>query len=98
MERIHGTLLEVPGLDRFEVVSLSNLLDGFSDEDLDAWAKALKAALAPGSAILFRHMNSTRDVRSFFEPELVFDDALGRSYALRDRSLFYNRIEVAFRR
>ncbi len=98
VERIHGTLLEVPGLDRFEVVSLSNLLDGFSDEDLDAWAKALKAALAPGSAILFRHMNSTRDVRSFFEPELVFDDALGRSYALRDRSLFYNRIEVAFRR
>lgn len=97
VERVHGTLLDVPDLSRFDVVSLSNLLDGMEDDETEAWANAL-TALAPGSAILIRQMNSTRKLRPFFERAFRFDDTLGRSYALRDRSLFYNRVEVGFRR
>lgn len=94
---VHGTLLDVPDLERFQVVSLSNLLDGMDDEEIATWARALKTALAPGSAILIRQMNSTQKLRPFFEPEFRFDDHLGRSFALRDRSLLYNRFEVGFR-
>lgn len=97
VETVHGGLLDVPELDRFDVVSLSNVLDGFEDAQVEAWAAALKESLAPGTAILYRQLNSTRDLRPFFEPEFVFDDTLGRSYTLRDRSLLYNRIEVARR-
>jgi S-adenosylmethionine-diacylglycerol 3-amino-3-carboxypropyl transferase len=89
-------LTDVPRLDRFDVVSLSNLLDGASDADAARWAAALRA-LAPGSAIILRQLNSTRDLRPLFEPYFRFDTALGRSYFYRDRSLLYNRIEVGFR-
>ncbi|MBK6519402.1 MAG: DUF3419 family protein [Polyangiaceae bacterium] len=94
---VHGTLLEVPELERFDVVSLGNLLDGMEDAEIATWARALKQALAPGSALLIRQMNSTQKLRPFFEPEFRFDDHIGRSYALRDRSLLYNRFEVGFR-
>jgi S-adenosylmethionine-diacylglycerol 3-amino-3-carboxypropyl transferase len=96
IEPIHGTLTDVPRLDRFDVVSLSNLLDGCSDADASRWAEELRT-LAPGSALLLRQLNSTRDLRPLFEPHFRFDTALGRSYFYRDRSLLYNRIEVGFR-
>lgn len=97
VETVLGTLLDVPDLSRFDVVSLSNLLDGFSDAEVEAWAEALRDAMRPGTSLLLRQLNSTRDLRPFFEPAFRFDDTLGRSYVLRDRSLFYNRVEVAFR-
>ncbi len=93
---IHGTLLDVPDLTNFDVVSLSNLLDEFDDADVATWAKAL-AALAPGSAVMLRQLNSARNLRPFFEPHFRFDTTLGRGYFYRDRSLLYNRIEVGFR-
>jgi len=91
-----GTLLDVPQLERFDLVSLSNLLDGLEDDEIAARADALRC-LAPGSAIILRQLNSTRNLRPFFEPHFRFDTALGRSYFYRDRSLLYNRIEVGFR-
>lgn len=97
VERVHGALYAVPRLERFDVVSLSNLLDGFEDDVVAVWAGLLKSALRPGAALLLRQLNSNRALRPFFEPEFRFDDTLGTSYRLRDRSLFYNRIEVGFR-
>jgi S-adenosylmethionine-diacylglycerol 3-amino-3-carboxypropyl transferase len=97
IERVHGTLLDVPDLERFDIVSLSNLFDWLSDEETARWAAHLKAKLRPGAAVLIRQLNNTRKLRPFFEPEFRFDGALGRSYFLRDRSLFYNRIEVGTR-
>ncbi|MFO0547623.1 MAG: DUF3419 family protein [Polyangiaceae bacterium] len=98
VEPIHGSLPDVPNLGRFNIVSLSNLCDSFDDAQLVDWAERLKAALKPGSAILLRQLNNTRNLRPFFEPQFTFDETLGRSYFMRDRSMFYNRFEVAFRR
>lgn len=97
VEPVHGSLLAVPDLERFDVVSLSNLPDNLEEAEVVQWADALKKSLKPGASILMRQMNSTRNLRPYFEPEFRFDHALGRSYWLRDRSLFYNRIEVGFR-
>jgi S-adenosylmethionine-diacylglycerol 3-amino-3-carboxypropyl transferase len=98
VEPVHGRLADVPRLERFRVVSLSNLMDHVPEAELAATAELLKAKLRPGSAILMRQLNSTRKLRPSFEPEFVFDDVLGGRYFRRERSLFYNRIEVGFRR
>ena len=95
---VEASLPDVRGLDRFGVVSLSNVFDWSDDTLCEAWAAALLEHTRPGTAILIRQLNNERDVRRFFEPAFAFDDELGRSFLERDRSLFYNRFEVAFRR
>jgi S-adenosylmethionine-diacylglycerol 3-amino-3-carboxypropyl transferase len=95
---VQGSLLEVPDLDQFDLFSLSNVFDWSEDELVDAWARALRAKARPGSAVLIRKLNNERDVRRFFGADFVWDDALGTDFVGRDRSLFYSRIEVAFRR
>ncbi len=97
VELVEGSLLDVQRLERFDIVTLSNLLDGLSDEEVERWATELRSRLRPGSAILLRQLNNTRPLRPFFEPAFRFDEVLGHSYRQRDRSLFYNRIEVGVR-
>ena len=96
-ELVLGGLEAVSELERFELFSLSNVFD-WSDDDLVAdWARRLKRAARPGSIVLLRQLNNTRDLRRHFAPEFAFDDALGVALQARDRSLFYNRIEVGRR-
>ena len=97
IELIHGTLTDVPELERFDLFSLSNVFDWSNDAQITAWADAIRARARPGSAILIRQLNNTRDVRRFFAPAFEFDDQLAVELLARDRSLFYERIEVAFR-
>jgi S-adenosylmethionine-diacylglycerol 3-amino-3-carboxypropyl transferase len=96
-ELVLGSLPDVPGLERFDVYSLSNVLDWSDHATAARWAAALAAHARPGSAVLVRKLNNDRDVRRFFAPAFRFDDALGRALQEADRSLFYDRIEVAFR-
>lgn len=98
---VEGTLLDalaVPGLAAQDLYSLSNVFDWSEDTLVAAWAAALKRVAPPGSAVLLRQLNNRRDLRRFFAPEFEFDDALGEQLWRRDRSLFYGRIEVGFRR
>lgn len=95
-ELVRGTLLDVRELGRFDLFSLSNVFDWSDDDLVSAWATALTRESRPGSVILLRQLNNHRDLRAFF-PEHRFDDALGRELFERDRSLFYERIEVGVR-
>jgi S-adenosylmethionine-diacylglycerol 3-amino-3-carboxypropyl transferase len=97
VELIHGTLTDVPDLERFDLFSLSNVFDWSNDAQIAAWAEAIRARAHPGSAILIRQLNNTRDVRRFFAPVFEFDDQLAVELLARDRSLFYERIEVGYR-
>ncbi|HEY3818953.1 MAG TPA: DUF3419 family protein [Polyangiaceae bacterium] len=98
VELVHGQLLDVPELSRFDVVSLSNVLD-WSDDDLAArWAAALAGALRPGALVVLRQLNNRRDVRRFFAEAFDFDDAGSEDRVSGERSLFYERIEVAARK
>jgi S-adenosylmethionine-diacylglycerol 3-amino-3-carboxypropyl transferase len=98
IELIEGSLLDVPDLGRFDLVSLSNVFDWSDDALAAAWGAALSSRARPGTAVLIRQLNNRRDVRRFFTPAFEFDDALGARFVERDRSLFYDRIEVGFRR
>ncbi|HEY2744576.1 MAG TPA: DUF3419 family protein [Polyangia bacterium] len=97
-ELVLGGLERVPELPRFQLYSLSNVFDWSEDALVADWAAQLKRAARPGSAILLRQLNNERDLRRWFEPEFRFADPLGHELQARDRSLFYNRVEVAFRR
>ena len=98
---VEGTLLDalaVPEHREQDLYSLSNVFDWSEDALVAEWAAALKRVAPPGSAVLLRQLNNRRDLRRFFAPEFEFDDALGEALWRRDRSLFYERIEVGFRR
>jgi S-adenosylmethionine-diacylglycerol 3-amino-3-carboxypropyl transferase len=95
---VPGSLPEVPLLGRFQVFSLSNVLDWSDDEQAARWGQALREQAPPGSVVLLRQLNNRRDLRRFFAPQFAFDDTLGRELLEQDRSLFYERIEVGWRR
>lgn len=94
---VEGDLLAVPDLERFAVVSLSNVFDWSDDALVAAWAARLRSALRPGALVLMRQLNNQRGLRRFFESDFVFDEHLGAALLARDRSLFYERVEVARR-
>lgn len=92
-----AALPQVPGLERFDVVSLSNIFD-WSDEALvTEWAHALRV-LAPGSLVAWRQLNNQRDWRGVFAPEFEEDHALSHEWTRRERALFYERVTVVRRR
>jgi S-adenosylmethionine-diacylglycerol 3-amino-3-carboxypropyl transferase len=95
-ELLLGTLLDVPDLGRFGLVSLSNVFDWSDDALVVAWADKLRREARPGCVVLIRQLNNQRNLRPFF-PGFRFDDQLGRDFLNADRSLFYERFEVAFR-
>jgi S-adenosylmethionine-diacylglycerol 3-amino-3-carboxypropyl transferase len=96
-ELVQGSLGDVPELDRFELYSLSNVFDWSDDALVADWAARIKAAARPGSVVILRQLNNTRDLARHFAPELVFDASLGAELQAGDRSLFYNRVHVARR-
>ncbi len=98
LELVLGSLTDVPRLDRFQLYSLSNIFDWADDRLPTEWGQLLASVAAPGSAVLIRQLNNRRDVRRFFAPAFQFDEALGSALQASDRSLFYERIEVGFRR
>lgn len=91
---VEGELTDVPGLERFDVISLSNVFDWSDDALVERWAGKLIREAKPGCAILLRQLNNRRNLRHFFAPAFDFDDALSAAFLERDRSLFYERFEV----
>ncbi len=94
---VEGSLTDVRDLARFDVISLSNVFDWSDDSLVAQWAQHLAAHAKPGTRVLMRQLNNTRDLRRHFEPAFRFDDDLGAQLLAMDRSLFYNRVEVAVR-
>jgi S-adenosylmethionine-diacylglycerol 3-amino-3-carboxypropyl transferase len=94
---IEGSLLDVPALDRFGLISLSNIFDWSSDALVESWARRSSEQTKPGTHVLVRQLNNQRDLRRFFAPAFRFDDALAEQLLLADRSFFYERLQVAVR-
>jgi S-adenosylmethionine-diacylglycerol 3-amino-3-carboxypropyl transferase len=93
---IEGSLPEVASLERFDLFSLSNVFDWSSDALVADWGARLETAHS-GAAVVIRQLNNRREVAHFF-PSFTFDDALGAQLLEVDRSLFYERILVGFKR
>lgn len=91
---IRGTLTDVPDLGRYDVVSLSNVLDWTDDACAKAWAARLAEACPRGTVVLLRLLNDPRDLGAHFAPAFVRDEVLSAELLAADRSFFYDKIEV----
>lgn len=97
LELLSGSLLDVPDLERFHCISLSNIFDWSNDELVASWAEHLARHTRAGARVLIRQLNNQRELLPFFAPAFRFDEALGKQLLEDDRSLFYDRIVVAVR-
>jgi S-adenosylmethionine-diacylglycerol 3-amino-3-carboxypropyl transferase len=98
IDLIRGSLTDVEDIGRFDLIQLSNIFDWASDGLVVQWADYLIRYAKRGAYILIRQLNNTRPIRRFFEPHFEFSDELGQELLQRDRSMFYNKIEVGWRR
>jgi len=90
-----GTLSDVPDLDRFDLVSLSNLPDWMSEDELAELSAVLTERLRPGARILLRQLNSALDLEAALGPAFSFDRERAAALLRDDRSLFYSRLHLA---
>lgn len=97
MELVTGTIFDVPRLDRFDLLSLSNVFDWSDDQQISEWLSWLSKRVRVGSRLLIRQLNNQRDLRPWLEPAFELDEPTGARLLEADRSLFYERILVAVR-
>jgi S-adenosylmethionine-diacylglycerol 3-amino-3-carboxypropyl transferase len=79
----------------YSLVSLSNIFDWMSEEEVGRVAAKVARELSPGAWLVFRQLNHAKDFRPGFGPGLRFDPELGSALHARDRSLFYSSVHVA---
>lgn len=96
LDLIEGGLLDVPHIERFDFVQLSNIFDWCDDTLIQQWSMYL-SELEEGSVIVIRQLNNTRDLRPFFTPHFHFQEELSHKLLAQDRSLFYNKLEIGVR-
>jgi S-adenosylmethionine-diacylglycerol 3-amino-3-carboxypropyl transferase len=87
-----GQLGGVCDLSRYDLVSLSNIFDWSSEDQVQAMANQLMREMKPGARVLFRQLNHQKDFRPLFGREFEFESALESRFLSEDRSLFYSQI------
>lgn len=97
-ELVHGTLTDVPDLERFDVISLSNVTDWMSREETVALARDLDERAAPGTFVIVRMLAASLPLADALGPAWRPDPELSRSLLARDRSLFYSDLLIAEKR
>ncbi len=94
-EFVHNTIDKVEHLFRYDLVSISNILDWTSEYGVVALANFLSENMRPGAQLLFRQLNHDKDFARFFAPSFSFDMSLAADLLAQDRSLFYSKLNIA---
>lgn len=87
-----GSLPDLSDLSRYDLLSLSNILDWSDDAQTLEWARALRMGARRGAAILIRQLNNQRDLHSALGEDFSLDMARSDELLAMDRSLFYERV------
>ena len=88
-----GNICDVPKLQGFEMISLSNLFD-WSDESFIVQCVKKLSNIKPGSSILLRQLNNHKDWSLFFGEGFIEDKAFDKYWQEKDRSLFYDHFRL----
>lgn len=91
---IGDTLANVPGLDTYDLVDLSNIMDWMDTTESAAIAARLCEQMRPGATVLWRQLNNARNYLPWFEPAFGFDPKRDAELSLAERSLFYSSVHV----
>ena len=100
IEFVHGPLLSVKDINKFQLVSLSNIFDWSDDSIVESWSNYLME-LDSGAYVIIRQLNNERDLIKFFNNGFKSIESIGErtldSLVRSDRSLFYNKFIVLVR-
>ena len=91
---LHKSFLEIPNLGDFEVISLSNIFDWMDESQIFEYFQTLGNSMNPGSYLIYRQLNNKKDYSKFFSNAFSIDEHLGAELLLKDRSLFYEKINI----
>lgn len=94
IEYINGYLQDVPYLEEYDYIMLSNIFDWMSQNDIDSVISLLKKKCKKDSVICFRQLNNTHDLASEFQDQFQLQKELSENLYQKDRSLFYNSLSV----
>lgn len=89
-----GLVDSVPDFSKFDLIHLSNIFDWMSPAAIEGVAARLGREMKPGSAVVYRQLNNSKDYAPLFGSRLRFDPSLGEELLATDRSLFYCKIAV----
>ena len=97
-QMVEGTLDQVPVLQRFDLISLSNIMDWMPLAEITSLISHLQNEMKPGATVLYRQLNNYIDLSTYFGDSFKFDEALGVRFQKAERSLFYSSVHVGKRR
>ena len=97
-QMVEGTLDQVPELQRFDLISLSNIMDWMPLAEIASVIGHLQNGMKSGASVLYRQLNNYTDLSTYFGDSFEFDAALGVQFQNIERSLFYSSVHVGKRR
>ncbi len=97
-QMVEGTLDQVPELQRFDLISLSNIMDWMPLAEIASVIGHLQNGMKSGASVLYRQLNNYTDLSTYFGDSFEFDAALGVQFQKIERSLFYSSVHVGKRR
>ena len=97
-QMVEGTLDQVPELQRFDLISLSNIMDWMPLVEITSLINHLQNGMKPGATVLYRQLNNDTDLSAYFGDSFAFDAGLGVRFQEIERSLFYSSVHVGKRR
>ena len=97
-QMVEGTLDQVPELQRFDLISLSNIMDWMPLVEIASLIGHLQSEMKPGASVLYRQLNNYTDLSTYFGNSFEFNEALGAQFQEIERSLFYSSVHVGRRR
>ena len=93
-QMVEGTLDQVPELQSFDLISLSNIMDWMPLTEIAALIHHLQNKMKPGATVLYRQLNNYTDLSTDFGDSFEFNGALGVRFQEIERSLFYSSVHV----
>ena len=93
-QMVEGTLDQVPELQRFDLISLSNIMDWMPLAESASLIGYLRNEMKSGATVLYRQLNNYTDLSTYFGDSFEFNTALGVQFQKSERSLFYSSVHV----
>ena len=97
-QMVEGTLDQVPELRRFDLISLSNIMDWMPLAEGTSLIGYLRNEMKSGATVLYRQLNNYTDLSTYFGDSFAFNEALGVRFQEIERSLFYSSVHVGKKR
>ncbi len=97
-QMVEGTLDQVPELQNFDLISLSNIMDWMPLAEITTLVGHLQNEMKSGASVLYRQLNNYTDLSTYFGNSFEFNEALGAQFQSIERSLFYSSVHVGKRR